>query len=127
MEVFIRRYPNGTPVQVSAGGGIQPVWSVGRSELLYRSRGGDEVFAVSVTGVERPVVGQPTRILRGDFPITFDFALSRNWDVTPDGRHFVFALTDAVYLRNGAGMLAGGELRLVADLVAMVRNSLEKR
>jgi Tol biopolymer transport system component len=126
MEIFVRRYPNGTPVQVSAGGGIQPVWLAGRSELLYRSRSGDEVFAVGVTGVERPVASQPTRVLRGEFPITYDFAKSRNWDVTPDGRQFVFVLTDAVYLRNAAGMLMGSELRVVPDLIAMVQAGPKK-
>ncbi len=72
------------------------------------------------------LASQPTRILRGGFPTTYDFAISRNWDVTPDGRQFVFTLTDAVYLRNRAGMLAGGELRIVTDFIAMVRASPKK-
>jgi serine/threonine-protein kinase len=42
-EVFVRPFPGGPAVQVSDGGGAEPVWARGRHELFYK--GNDDFIA----------------------------------------------------------------------------------
>src|SRR5262249_45678932 len=44
-EVWVKRYPDGTPVRVSRGGGLEPVWSRDGRELFYRLD--DAMFSVA--------------------------------------------------------------------------------
>jgi serine/threonine-protein kinase len=85
MEVYVRPYPDpGARVPVSVLGGSEPVWSRDGRELFYRS--GDSLLAASVS--LSPVFAITAR--RGLFAGAFlSGGLFREYDVAPDGQHFV--------------------------------------
>ena len=127
MQVFVRRYPDGPDVRVSRDGGIEPLWSPDSRELLFRSRSGEQVFGVLISGLERPVAGEPRLLFSGPYPVTGLSFQSRQWDITPDGRRFVIREMDVLHTRNAAAMVTGSELRVVRNILAIVRDSLRAR
>jgi Tol biopolymer transport system component len=90
-EVYVRPYPEGTRVQISAAGGSQPVWSRDGHELFFRS--GDELLAVNVTPGPNFTAGKPvvlfSRSTQEDSSgMAYNFMA--DYDVSNDGRRFVF-------------------------------------
>jgi len=87
MEVYVRSYPDPTvKVQISAGGGILPVWSADGTRVYYRS--GDAVLeARVVTAPALRVVSRDTVFRRafGGSTIGGGFNLA-SFEVTPDER-----------------------------------------
>ena len=85
-EVYVRPYPGaGGRVPVSLQGGAEPVWSRNGKELFYRS--GDSLMVATVEpGAAFGVAGRRL-LFRGTFMSGGRF---REYDVTPDGTHFVF-------------------------------------
>ncbi|MEP6990581.1 MAG: hypothetical protein ABJA80_06575, partial [bacterium] len=62
-EIYVRPYPGpGSPVQVSEGGGTEPVWSRDGHRLLYRS--GNGVFAATIVAAPTFSVGKPSLLFR---------------------------------------------------------------
>ena len=88
-EVYVRPLdaPGGT-IQVSADGGSEPVWGPTGRELFYRS-GSYLLAATIVTAPEFSVVRRDTL-----FPDHFasQIGIRANYDVAPDGNHFVVVL-----------------------------------
>jgi serine/threonine-protein kinase len=87
MEVYLQSFPDGgRQVQVSSGGGVQPVWSRDGGELYYRSA--THLMAARVSTGGLPGVGQPARLFRDTYlrPQGDNHA---GYDVFPDGT-FVF-------------------------------------
>jgi hypothetical protein len=85
MEAYVRPFPGpGARVSVSVQGGTEPVWSRDGRELFYRT--GDSLLAASVS--LRPTFAVTGRrlLLRGAF---LQGARLREYDVAPDGQHFV--------------------------------------
>ena len=110
-EIYVRPYPGpGPEATVSTQGGLEPVWAPDGSELFYRSEGHLMAAAVDLTNG-----------FRADGPrALFEDAYFRqaqtgpNYDVAPDGEHFVFVRT--------AGEDEGGQgVRLI-----LVENFLEE-
>jgi serine/threonine-protein kinase len=105
-EVYVRPFPGGGgKVLVSAGGGVEPVWSRDGRELYYRDA---EAMLVAAT-VER---SPEFRVLRreqlfgvGDYETSTPHA---NYDVGPDGR-FVFVrqgrLSEIIYVQNWTALV----------------------
>ncbi|MFI5209093.1 MAG: protein kinase [Gemmatimonadales bacterium] len=92
MEVYVRSYPLlGARVSVSLLGGTEPAWSRNGRELFYRS--GDSVMTASVALSPTFAVTGRRRLFAGPFLVG---ARSREYDVTPDGQHFVM-------IRGGSG------------------------
>ncbi len=89
-EVFVRPFPGpGSRVQISSGGGDEPVWSRDGRQIFYRS--GDMVVEADILGAgaslslgaRRPVwpLTTPSDEVRG----------SATYDVSPDGQRIIFA------------------------------------
>ena len=89
-EIYIQAYlnPEGGRVQVSTEGGVEPRWTRGGAELVYRHR--NRMLAVAID----PVSGEPAspRVL---FEGTYAWAggNSHSYDVTPDGSRFLMVKT----------------------------------
>jgi serine/threonine-protein kinase len=96
LEVYLRSSPDGgNKVQVSSGGGWDPVWARDGKELFYRA----------------PVEGPRRRMMVADVSTVGPVRVSRgrelfqegsysdlgfvSYDVLPDGRHFVMVESDA--------------------------------
>ena len=86
-EVVVQAFPGpGGRVQVSARGGSEPVWSPDGKRLFYRGDG-HLMAARFSTAPEFAVVARDTL-----FADAYQFAANphANYDVMPDGSHFVF-------------------------------------
>ncbi len=96
VEVYVRpRQGNGIGVIASAGGGREPHWSGGGSEIIFRR--GSSIMTVAVrTGPNVQVLDAPRELFRAEY----DFSQDNNWDVTADGRRFVFVRNDAAAPRG---------------------------
>ena len=84
-----RAVAGGVPVQVSREGGTEPVWAPDGQRLFYRGfTGGDfALFEATLrTTPELEVASQRTLFSVLDMVGTGPHA---NYDVSPDGRHFV--------------------------------------
>jgi len=89
-EVFVRPFPGpGSRVQVSSGGGTEPVWSRDGRRIYYRS--GQRVIEADVT--TGAVFSFGAR--RSAFTLTTlardEFRLSATYDISRDGQRIVFA------------------------------------
>ena len=89
-EVYVRPFPiaGGGRWQVSNGGGLEPHWSPDGRELFYLDVGG-RLIAVQVQSTPTFAVGALTPLFDASKFVVDAFAQS--YDVTPDGRFFVFA------------------------------------
>jgi serine/threonine-protein kinase len=88
-EVYVRPYPNVDRGrwQISAGGGTSPRWSPDGRELLYLDPSG--LMTVPVTVGDNFSAGQPSRL----FPVKpFGGRLGGDYEVSPNGRRFLFIL-----------------------------------
>jgi len=84
-DVYVRPFPEaGVAVQVSTAGGTEPVWSPDGRRLFYRAD--RALFAATISPA-------PTFAVSGGAPVFADSLEggreARNYDVTPDGTHFV--------------------------------------
>jgi dipeptidyl aminopeptidase/acylaminoacyl peptidase len=85
-EVFVESFPPGRGKwQVSAGGGLAPVWSRDGREIYYLA--GEAILAVEVEAGESFRAGVPRRLFSG--PYDLRIVPRRNYDVGPDGRFVV--------------------------------------
>ena len=93
-EVYVTSFPERRrTLVVSTRGGIEPAWSRDGAELFYRSPGSpaeSAVMSVKVTHGETITLGRPRALFRDSFD---SFNTAFGYDVTPDGRGFLFART----------------------------------
>ena len=85
-EIYVEAFPGpGERHQISADGGVEPVWAHGSSEIFYRR--GDEMRVVRTRTGSR-FEFEPSRVL---FTLSLDNMgnSARNYDVTPDGGRIV--------------------------------------
>jgi Tol biopolymer transport system component len=90
-EVVVQPFPGpGGRVQVSTGGGTEPVWSRDGRRLFYR--GGPQLMAATI----RP--SPSFTVVSRDTVLTDTYAYASNphanYDVMPDGTHFIFLQPD---------------------------------
>jgi Tol biopolymer transport system component len=74
---------------VSTGGGDSPVWSPDGRELFYENDAAIMVVAVQTQGAKF-AAGKPQLLFDGPF----DTTQNPNFDVSPDGQHFVMVEAD---------------------------------
>jgi serine/threonine-protein kinase len=80
-EVYVRPFPTGAGRwQVSSEGGIEPRWSKGGREIIYRDRGW--LLAAPVVPGTELTVGRVDSLFRGAFAIS---GLRAQYDVSADG------------------------------------------
>jgi serine/threonine-protein kinase len=81
-EIYVRPFPgNGARVQVSDGGGTEPIWGKDGRSLHYRGPVG-EVIKVAVTTGQDFSIGTREVALTGDY---LTDSSHPNWDVAPNG------------------------------------------
>jgi serine/threonine-protein kinase len=91
-EVYVRSFPSGErAVQVSVGGGIEPVWAQGVDELFYRNE--DQMMMVPVSTTPSFEPGVPVLLFEKAFEYGASFARP-GYDVTPDAQRFVMILSE---------------------------------
>jgi serine/threonine-protein kinase len=106
-EVVVQPFPGpGGRVQVSTGGGTEPVWSRDGHRLFYR--GERELMAAVI----RPGPGFTVAARDTVLTDTYMYATNphANYDVMPDGKHFIFLEPDNA-----------GELIVVANWSSVLR------
>jgi len=86
-EVYVRPFPGpGEKYPVSTGGGLEPAWSRNSRELFFRN--GDQMLAVQVGTGASFSASRPKVLFTGRFARART-ADRINYDVSPDGEHFV--------------------------------------
>jgi dipeptidyl aminopeptidase/acylaminoacyl peptidase len=88
LEIYVQPFPGGQgQVRASTGGGFAPRWRGDGRELFYVTPSGELMAVVFAAGGARPfAVAVPRSLFR------FDAGAFRDYDVTPDGRRFLFNL-----------------------------------
>jgi Tol biopolymer transport system component len=85
-EVYVQAFPGpGGKWQISIEGGVEPVWARNGEELFYRN--GDRMMAVDITADPTFSAGTPSLLFEG--PYQLSGGTRPNYDVTPDGQHFL--------------------------------------
>lgn len=104
-EVYVQAFPGpGPKVQVSNGGGIDPVWRRSGGELYYRS--GKAMMVVSATTSPQFRASAPTRLWEGEYSTGAASSCgmpgvsSSNYDVTADGQRFLMVRDEDSALRG---------------------------
>lgn len=86
-EVYVRQYPGPGPrLQISTGGGNQPVWDPAGGTLFYRN--GNKMLAVPIATRPRFSAGQPRLLFEGKYWCSFVHH-APEYDVMRGGRRFV--------------------------------------
>ena len=86
-EVYVKSYPGeGGLMPISIGGGTQPVWAPSGGELFYRN--GQNLMVVSVENQPTFKAGTPRILFEGVYKSPW-FNRGSNYDISPDGLHFV--------------------------------------
>jgi len=112
-EVYVQPFPSlGGKWQVSTTGGAEPRWSRDAGELFYRS--GDKMMAADIQTRTGFTAGVPRLLF--DQPY-LAFANVANYDVAPDGQHFVM-------LQEPEAASSQLELRVVLDWAEEVKRRL---
>ncbi len=113
-EVYLSRFPGpARPVQVSANGGIEPLWSRDGKELFYWSND-HQLMAVDILAGTGIAQGTPHALFGGTF-----LSAASSWrtriDVTPDGSQFFL-------IRRGPLEDETKQLRLIPDWFDQLTN-----
>jgi eukaryotic-like serine/threonine-protein kinase len=89
-EIYVRPFPavDAGRWQVSAGGGVQPVWARNGRELFYRNAAA--FMAVPIQTTPAFAAGKPTMLFQGQY---LAGPGGRTYDVSPDGRRFLMVKT----------------------------------
>jgi len=87
-EVYVRPVSGeGGKWQISADGGLEPLWAPNGRELFYRN--GEQVLAAQVEAGPAFRAGKPRLLFAGPYVSGVTESRSRHYDIAPDGREFV--------------------------------------
>ena len=94
-DVWVRPFPNGAPLRVSANdGGHDPIWAADGNELYYLA--GNKMMAARVSTAEPELRFEAPRMLfEGGFRYDTNDLVLRYYDVAPDGRFVMVEPTEA--------------------------------
>lgn len=98
-QVYVKAFPGpGPKIQVSNDGGTDPVWKRTGGELFYRRD--DSMMAVPVSTTPTFSAGRAQELWKGRYSPGMSSSCggpgltSSNYDVTPDGQHFLMIKDD---------------------------------
>jgi dipeptidyl aminopeptidase/acylaminoacyl peptidase len=95
VDLFLTRFPAGVGRwQVGTEGGRTPRWARDSRELFFVAGSGPSrrtMVAVRVDSSQDPPLGEVTRLFDLGGDLELDLSDSNRFDVTPDGRRFLFA------------------------------------
>jgi hypothetical protein len=98
-QVYVKAFPGpGPKIQVSNDGGTDPVWKRTGGELFYRRD--DSMIAVPVSTTPTFSAGRAQELWKGHYSPGMSSSCggpgltSSNYDVTPDGQHFLMVKDD---------------------------------
>ena len=103
-EIYVQPFPGpGPKVQISNGGGFDPVWLRSGGELYYRND--EKMMAVSIATAPALKVSAPRQLWEGNYSsgsgssCGMPGVTSSNYDVTADGKRFLMVRDDdtAIY------------------------------
>ncbi len=94
-NVYVRARDGHARLMVSTGEGVEPLWSPDGTRLFYRT--GRSIVAATLSLSGDPAVVRRDTILADGFEVDSYHA---NWDVYPDGKHFLFTRADEANLRQ---------------------------
>ncbi len=102
-EVYVRSFPDAEDgVQVSEGGGTEPVWAPDGSAIYYRN--GSSVMRASITPGAVFAVDTPEEMFEGAWSHgQSGIYPGTNWDVHPDGESYLFVSQPGAELTEGGG------------------------
>jgi serine/threonine-protein kinase len=87
LEIYVCAYPpTAGKWQISTSGGRGPCWSHDGREIFYTL--GRKMMAVEVATIPTFAPGRPRQLF--EFPFDRFIGAERDYDVTPDGRSFIF-------------------------------------
>jgi serine/threonine-protein kinase len=90
-EIYVRPFPGlDKKWPVSTEGGINPVWAADGREIFYRA--GARMMGAEVTSAPAFSARPPRVLFEGPFDL--DKHGDIDYDMTPDGRHFVMTLVE---------------------------------
>ena len=90
-EIYVTTFPEpGARLQLSTKGGSSPVWAPDGSTLYYFE--GRSLMAVSVETEPRFKVTGREILFEGEY---VQYRWSRQYDITPDGKHFILVRNPA--------------------------------
>jgi len=89
-EVYVQPYPGpGPKIKVSTDGGAEPAWSPGGREIFYRSA--ESLMVAAIQTQPELAVGTAQILIPDRYERRADNeAVSRNYDVSADGKRFLF-------------------------------------
>ena len=91
-EIYVQAFPGpGGKQVISTNGGREPVWSRDGTELFYRR--GDELLAADVDTGDELEAGTPRTLLTARFARSLG-GRNQNYDVSLDGKRFVYVQRD---------------------------------
>jgi serine/threonine protein kinase/Tol biopolymer transport system component len=88
-EVYLQPYPGpGPKIKVSTDGGLEPAWAPGGREIFYRTA--DSLMAAPIETQPELKVGTARALIPDHYVHSGREDTSRNYDVSADGRRFLF-------------------------------------
>jgi Tol biopolymer transport system component len=111
-EIWVRAFPDGAAdIQVSQGGGTEPVWAPDGGTLYYRNRTGSHIYVVPVTYGTVPQFGTAS-VTVGFWEAGRKFG--RMYDIHPSGQALLMV----------APFTLGREIKLVLNFDEVIRRKL---
>jgi serine/threonine-protein kinase len=111
-EVYMRPFPEpDRRWTISTQGGTQPVWNPNGKELFYRS--GDKMMAVEIATSPEVKLSAPRMLFEQQYAFGRGITIA-NYDVMPDGQHFIMVKDEAGAARLNVVLNWLNELRRVA-------------
>ena len=87
-EVYVSPFPGpGAVTQVSAGGGLNPLWSRDGRELFYQA--GTKMMSVKLITQPHLAIGVAQELFRSSFDPDYRRSFGREYDVSADGKRFL--------------------------------------
>jgi len=94
-EIYVRPFPavDTGQWQVSTAGGVQPLWSSDGRELFYLAPDSSMMSVAVTTGNGSWSAGPPAKLFSGNY-FNGGLNVTRQYDVTKDGRRFLMIKED---------------------------------